>query len=356
MSLSELELDVIITHFQPSRTTFITRIRDFVKPRFSLAYLRSWVRLIKHGTRGNQPWKLDIMTKPREKKAEFRDEYLSQVILSLEQINFKRLNIHIFTNNHFSYQCLNSSSQLITYEFEKYNSMNTLNNSPWENSNPSSPWKLTWEHKSILKKLALESDLNQDKRLYLVLENDSPITASNLEYWLNFRKALKPLSLIPSFVRIEYSKNLGKWMLPNIHDKKEAKLNLSQWKKFKFRNFSFVCIPDYYSGIVIFDFDLLKEYVNSPAINCESSRSLTWWDNGARAAMGLQFVNIPKGFTDRHVHILEKDGKSLHAGAWVHHLPNLYCSVQQLRQKLPSAYEFNELIEGASEKGLKYSS
>ena len=113
-----------------------------------------------------------------------------------------------------------------------------------------------------------------------------------------------------------------------------------------------MCIPDYSSGIAIFDFDLLKEYANSPAIDCESSRGLTWWDNGARAALGLQFVNIPKGFMDRHVHVLAKDGKSLHAGAWVHHLPNLYCSVQELTEKLPSVSEFNELIEGVSEGDL----
>ena len=130
MELKDYELQVFITHFIPPRISKTQRLNDFVKPRLTLEYLRSWARLFKHATSGHQPWKRDIMTKPRAKRAEFREEYRAQVISGLEQIDLKKLVIHIFSNQDFSYSPLNTKTQVRIHKFEHYNSMNSLNNSP----------------------------------------------------------------------------------------------------------------------------------------------------------------------------------------------------------------------------------
>jgi len=62
---------------------------------------------------------------------------------------------------------------------------------------------------------------------------------------------------------------------------------------------------------------------------------LTWWDIGARAAMGLCFVNPPNGFKSRHVVPVKKAGSyyKIQDDAKLHHLPNLYCQVDEIEKK-----------------------
>jgi hypothetical protein len=59
---------------------------------------------------------------------------------------------------------------------------------------------------------------------------------------------------------------------------------------------------------------------------------------GARAAMGLQFVGIPQNFTSRHVVSVERSGDycEISSSAILHHLPNLYCQVNQLEKNFLS--------------------
>jgi hypothetical protein len=82
-NLEEIDLHVFITHFEPPTPTFVSYIRDFLRPRFSSEYLRSWARLVKHGTRGNQPWKKDVMTTVRRELDVLRLQFLNNQILVL---------------------------------------------------------------------------------------------------------------------------------------------------------------------------------------------------------------------------------------------------------------------------------
>ena len=71
------------------------------------------------------------------------------------------------------------------------------------------------------------------------------------------------------------------------------------------------------------------------AFDEKTSRDLTWWDIGARAAMGLCFVNPPNGFKSRHVVPVKKAGSyyKIQDDAKLHHLPNLYCQVDEIEKK-----------------------
>ena len=340
MELKDYELQVFITHFIPPRISKTQRLNDFVKPRLTLEYLRSWARLFKHATRGHQPWKRDIMTKPRAKRAEFREEYLAQVISGLEQIDSKRLVIHIFTNKDFYYPTLSSKTEINIHKFEKYNIMHSQNNSPWTEDFESNPWNLLWEHKENLRKLSKkEADF---KRLVLILENDVSIRTENLIYWLQERERLRESGLVPSFLRLEYSERKKDWICIDLHN---LKSDNSRAKKLLINNSYYLQIPSLYSGITVLDQDLLDEYVSSSAMDKIGSSNLIWWDLGARASMGIQFVNIPEGFTDRHVIRLGHKTQSVSSGSLLHHLPNLYSSVPKLEGKFLSFSELQSWIK-----------
>jgi len=343
MDLKDYELQVFITHFIPPRVSKTQHLHDSIKPRLTLEYLRSWARLIKHGTRGHQPWKRDIMSKPRAKRAEFRDEYLAQVISGLEQIDTKRLVIHIFSNKDFYYSPLSPKTEVKIYKFEQYNTMHSQNNSPWTEDFKSNPWNLLWEHKESLRELAKEKV--GFKRLVLILENDVSLRTENLIYWLQERERLRDSGLVPSFLRVEYSKTLNDWICIDLHN---LKSDPNKAKKLVINDSEYLQIPSLYSGITVLDQELLDEYVSSPAINKIGSSKLIWWDLGARASMGIQFINVPEGIADRHLIGFDSDTNSPSLGSLLHHLPNLYSSVPKLEGKFP---RFSELLSWIQKSG-----
>lgn len=328
MELRDYDLQVFITHFIPPRISKFKHLKEFFGPRINLEYARSWARLIKHGTRGHQPWKRDIMTKPRAKRAEFRDEYLAQVISGLEKIDSKRLVIHIFSNKDFCCPTLSLKTEVKIHKFEQYDMMHSQNNSPWTEDFERNPWNLLWEHKESLRELAQEKI--DFKRLVLILENDVSLSSENLIYWLEERERLRDSGLVPSFLRLEYSKALNDWICIDLHN---LNSDTSGVKKLAQNESKYFQIPRLYSGITVLDQELLDEYVSSSAIDKIGSSRLIWWDLGARASMGIQFVNVPKGFADRHVIGLDSQTQSASLGSLIHHLPNLYSSVPKLEGK-----------------------
>ncbi len=342
MELKDYELQVFITHFIPPRISKLQRLNDFVKPRLTLEYLRSWARLFKHATRGHQPWKRDVMTKPRAKRAEFRDEYLAQVLCGLEQIDAKRLVIHIFSNKDFYYPNLSPKTEINIHKFEQYNIMHSQNNSPWTKDFANNPWNLLWEHKESLRELAKEKV--DFKRLVLIMENDVSLRIESLSYWLQERERLRDSGLVPSFLRLEYSKALNDWICIDLHN---LKSDTGRARRLVINDREYLQIPSLYSGITVLDQELLDEYVSSQAIDKNGSSTLIWWDLGARASMGIQFINIPEGFADRHVIGLDSRTQSASLGSLLHHLPNLYSSVPKLEGKFLSLSELPSWIKKA---------
>lgn len=338
--IEDVELNVFITHFIPRSVSVWQKVWDKITSRLNVAYLRSWARLMKHGTRGNQPWKLDVMTKPRRKMIPFRESFLAQVIKNLEFVGTKKLNVHIFSNESLNITPLRKSTRLFIHTFRKYGRLNSLNNSPWIDQGENDPWDLLWEHKAKLKEVFMQSrSLNS---LYLVMDDDLSVTRENIEYWIVNRKRLKSLGLIPSFVLIEYSSGTKNWLCPSIHNK--SSVDTQSWIPLKTKDATLVCIPSLYAGMFIMDVELMSEYIESPAFDSHQSKTLTWWDKGARSAMGLQFVNVPHGYPDRYAVQLWDSVGEVAIGSLIHHLPNLYASVPEVSTNFPTAEELLEML------------
>lgn len=322
------DLRVFITHFVPPKRNVATLLRDFFLPRFSQAYVRSWARLIRHGTRGNQPWKKDVMTKVRRKDQINKLRYLCNQILILKQIQLNSLEIYVHTNSvSVAHQLRNifRDKEVFIKEYPQYNRMNQLHNSPWKFNDRSSPWFLAWEHKLTFKEVFERSE---KKALFLCLEDDTLFTSGNLEYFLKYKDSLQKFNLLPSFLQVEFHNHLGQYFaVGNFANQKISTLGLA---RVKLMDQVFVQLPNPYSGIILLDYQQALEYVNSDAFNEETSRKLSWWDIGARAAMGLQFVNPPEGFSSRNVLPLNKDGTGIALDAWVIHQPNIYVEKREV--------------------------
>lgn len=340
LTSKDYDLHVFITHFIPPKKNLIRVIGDYVKPRLSRDYLRSWARLLKHGTRGNQPWKRDIMTLPREKREQFREEYLATAIRSIESLDVKSKTIHVYTNEKWSYSSMDDSTSVIVHEYPRYSKMNRIHNSPWKEMDADSPWGLLWEHKKTLKELASRKISSHD--LYLILENDILFNQSNLDYWIENRENLRKSGLIPTFLAVEYSLKRSQWVAINLHNKRSSE-NIELFT-FKIQNNQYFQLPELYSALFLLDHELLLEYCSSKAAGKETSRELIWWDLGARSNMGLQFVNYPATFKNRYSLGIDSRSTRVVGSALVHHLPNLYCSVPELDETLPSLEEISVAI------------
>ena len=328
MSSKEVDLRVFITHFVPPRQNLVTLLRSYFLPRLSLTYLRSWARLLRHGTRGNQPWKKDIMTSVRRKDQTNKLRYLCHQILILKQIPLKSIEIYIHTNSvSVAHQLRNifQDREVCVKEYPKYNRMNHLHNSPWKLDDEFSPWFLTWEHKVTLKEVFERSE---KKTLFLCLEDDTLFTAGNLEYYLRYKDALQSLNLLASFLQVEFDNELGQYFA--VGNFANEKIPISELASIRLSDQVFVQLPNPYSGIVFLDYPQTLEYINSEAFNEETSRKLSWWDIGARAAMGLQFINPPEGFSSRNVLPLNKEGTGIALDAWVVHQPNIYVKKREI--------------------------
>ncbi len=339
-NLEEIDLHVFITHFVPPRPTYVSYFRDFFKPRFSTEYLRSWARLLKHRTRGNQPWKKDVMTSVRREMDDFRFQFLNNQVLALTQIGVRNLRIHLHTNSSIASEKLHEIWQHIELEIHvhpEYNSMNVLNNSPWKTNKGKSPWLLAWEHKKSMQYAVAKSSSSS---VFLCLENDSLFTESNLRYFLEYKDDLARLGLLPSFLQTEFSNSLDQFVAVGVFENEE--LSLQDLSQVKLKNQVFVQLPNPYSGLIILDQVQAKRYVESAAFTESESRSLTWWDIGARAAMGPQFVDVPEGFTSRNVVPVTKNGKGVLECAWVPHQPNIYVRKRNFTRGLTPSTLFHD--------------
>jgi hypothetical protein len=333
MDSETFNLNVYITHFTPPKTTFLNKVKDFILPRCNTAYLRSWARLLKHRTRGHQPWKKDVMTQVRANDYPNRYKYLSKVLDELASLKVNQLVINIFSNSNeveLELAKIGNYSKVKFHYFTKYNKMNVFNNSPWVYDDERSPWLLTWEHRKILRENVISADRNS---LFLYIENDVKFTQRNLDYWIRSRNELLKTRLIPSFTIIE-----------KISDTSEE-ISVSQFggKPSSFKNMPklevadevYIQLDNPYCACYLLDKELATEFVNSTAFDEKTSRELIWWDIGARAAMGLGFVNPPGGFKSRHVVPVKKAGiyYKIQDDAKLHHLPNLYCQVDEIEKK-----------------------
>jgi hypothetical protein len=186
------------------------------------------------------------------------------------------------------------------------------------------PYLLTWTHREILRTLLHSSDISH----FLYSEDDLAFTRSNVIYWLRYRDPLRTHGFIPSFFRVELNQERG-WCSTDcvspIYLCRQRKVTLDDGAQF-------ICMPNPYQGMYFLDRELMEEYVVSLAMSPDFGE----WDIREKAAQGLTFVNVPKGYTSRNMVLIDAQMKTIAEECWIHHLPNSYASNNStLSGKLP---------------------
>ena len=328
------KLIVVLTHFVPPNPTKFSIIWDFIRPRLTREYFKSFIRLMVYRNRGYSPWKKDVMTDMRRSVQANRRSHLLQVLHSVLKLEVTEIAIYIHTNSSNEADSLKElikDPRIHYYVFSQYSKMNYFHNSPWVESNPRSPWLLTWEHKKTLAKF---SEQEADSSLFLYLENDSLFTQGNLDYWLEALPILSRQGFIPSFLRVELDESKGQWF--PIDNLQTQRLQVER-VYVRDEDREFIQLPNTYAGCYLLNLPLLKEYVASDSFDLVKSKTRTWWDIGARSTAGLQFENIPEGAKSRYLVLRDCDG--IARESWVHHLPNIYVKQMGAENKLP-AHDF----------------
>jgi len=174
------------------------------------------------------------------------------------------------------------------------------------------PYLLTWTHREIFKKVLTSSDVSH----FIYSEDDLLFSRSNVMYWLRYRDPLQKHGFIPSFFRVELHPERG-WVsldcAPPLRLFRQPKLTLKDGKQF-------FCMPNPYQGMYFLDRQLMEEFAYSPAMSPDFGE----WKIREKAAQGLTFVNIPKGYTSRNLLLVDTHMKTIPQEAWIHHLSNNY--------------------------------
>ena len=187
------------------------------------------------------------------------------------------------------------------------------------------PYLLTWSHFAIFFKLYNDESISH----FMYLEDDILVSRENVIYWAKGREQLRPYNLIPSFLRVEQKNNDSrwystdctccsiKWLLPRV---KIA------------ADYCFVNLPEPYQGMYLLDRELMGEHLTGLSSNPEFGQ----WGIREKAAQGLTFANVPKGFTSRNLIGYNVKFKRIDEGCLIHHTPNNYANSTDKKNKFAS--------------------
>lgn len=187
------------------------------------------------------------------------------------------------------------------------------------------PYLLTWSHLDIFRIYFLDESFTH----FLYIEDDMCIRPENISYWLKAREFLRPYKLIPQFFRYEFKSSENHMLATDFR----ARINFySMPKVMKSADYAFINLPNPYQACYLMDRELMLEHLNGESSNPDFGR----WDIRARAASGLTFANIPKGFWSRNVVGIVINDRSVDPGALIHHTPNNYADdIYALNAKIP---------------------
>ena len=175
------------------------------------------------------------------------------------------------------------------------------------------PLLLTWAHFSVFK------DLLQDESFthFMYLEDDTLITRENMSYWIEGRQLLRPYGLIPSFLRVEKKAHDNRWYSSDC----PHSFYVSALPRIRVQeNLGFINFPELYQGMYLLDRELMLEHLNGPTYSPNSGV----WGIQEKAAQGLTFANVPKGYTTRNLIPYRIDNLLIDERCLIHHVPNNY--------------------------------
>jgi len=190
--------------------------------------------------------------------------------------------------------------------------------------NLQNPWLLTWAHKQIFR-----NNIN-DYTHFIYTEDDIELLPHNIEYWLRWRSPLKKYGLYPSFIRVEFSHLLQKWVMTD--QQKQLSISSSPKLSLEEDSYHFINLPNPYQGMLFYDRELMLEHLASPTSDIQQysgfRENLPPHGGGVaeRANFALTFENIPNRFTSRNVAGFYKKYNVFDPASFIHHLPNNYAA------------------------------
>ncbi len=236
---------------------------------------------------------------------EDRIAFLRKVVenISIMDINYE---IFVFTNSH--------GMENIKQLREVFSSLKINNYKILSPTYLGHPFLLTWSHLSIFREV-FESDTSASHFLYL--EDDICISKDNINYWLKSREDLREKNLVPSFLRFEIAELSTQKFVTDITRVTSIRKLPKHWVN---KDYIFLNFPEPYQGLYMMDRELMDEFLRSKAAIPEYSK----WGIREKAAAGLTFVNVPRGFKSRNCVAYSIKEKSIISDSLVHHISNSY--------------------------------
>jgi len=180
------------------------------------------------------------------------------------------------------------------------------------------PFELAWEHRRLIPdEFLAEGSLHTH---FVYLEDDMRFSARNLRHFLAYREPLAEYGLIPSLVRVEFDPQAPEMRCTDI----QQTLKMDSLKQIPIGPYVFVSplIP-YYAAYVL-DQALAREFIPTRSFTLKGSEAVRSSGVRERAAMGICWENIPRGFRSRYAIPIDPARGIIAADAWLPHLPNNY--------------------------------
>jgi hypothetical protein len=177
------------------------------------------------------------------------------------------------------------------------------------------PFLLTWCHFDIFRRV-FHSDTTVTHFLYL--EDDIYVTPENINYWIEGRKRLAPLGVIPSFLRYEIDNVTGELFSTDV----TTIVNPIEVPIVHFQqlDYAYLNLPQPYQGMYLLDRELMEEHLTTNSCNPDFGI----WGIREKAAQGITFFNVPKGFTSRNLIGYNVLSQEIDPRCLVYHLANNY--------------------------------
>jgi len=183
------------------------------------------------------------------------------------------------------------------------------------------PHYLTWSHRKII--TSEFADGNPARYTHFVyLEDDMRLNFANFCYFVEFREGLRDAGLLPSFLRVEYSRDLNGF----VSTDNKSPVDVSKQAQIDTGDIILANLPIPYTACYILDTALAAEFVRTRSFGRERSRSVSDMDVRERAAMGLCYENVPPAFQSRYVVPISKATGMALSCARISHLPNNYAN------------------------------
>jgi hypothetical protein len=205
----------------------------------------------------------------------------------------------------------------------------------------SNPWNLTWCHKPIIATEFVDGNHGRYTH-FIYLENDIRLSFVNFCYFLEYRERLRGFGLLPAFVRVEYSANLGGFVTSDVF----WPIYVPAQSHIRLGDTVLMNVPNPYNPFFILDLELAQEYVQSRSFDREGSLEVSPWAVADRSAMGLCLENVPPPFQSRYLVPVSRQTGMVPACAWVWHLPNNYADNPNT---VLGKVRMDELFAGAQE-------